>query len=54
MIKETIVGKKFVKNTIIEVVKVTKDGVIVQNKGDSTDQWLIVFDVFNKTYDELK
>ncbi len=49
-----LVGKKFVKNVVIEVVSIADNGLIVQNEGNSSDQWIVPYKVFFKTYVEKK
>lgn len=46
--------KKFRKNTLLELVAVSDDEeYLVQNEGDSSDQWIIPKETFESTYDEV-
>jgi hypothetical protein len=45
---------KFRKKTLIELVGITEEGYLVQNEGDSSDQWVIDSEIFETTYEKLE
>jgi hypothetical protein len=46
----SLVGKKFRKNAVIEVVAETETGYLVQNAGNPEDRWEVPKGVFEQTY----
>lgn len=48
-----MVGKQFRKKTIIEIVAEVSSGYVVQNLNEPSDRWVIDFETFNETYEEV-
>lgn len=48
----SIIGKEFTKKATITVLEKTTKGYLVHNTDNKADQWVIPFDVFEKTYKE--
>jgi hypothetical protein len=46
--------EKFRKKALIELVTFTPEGFLVQNEGDSSDQWVIDPDTFGTTYEKVE
>lgn len=46
----TFAGKLFRKTTLLEVVEERAGGLLVQNEGDSSDQWMISNELFASSY----
>jgi hypothetical protein len=46
--------EKFRKKALIELVTITPEGFLVQNEGDSSDQWVIDPDTFGATYEKVE
>jgi hypothetical protein len=46
--------ERYRKKALIEVVGLTPEGLLVQNEGDSSDQWVIDPDTFDTTYEKVE
>jgi hypothetical protein len=48
---EIIAGNLYRKNTLLEVLEITDEGVYVQNEGKTDDRWIIPTQTFLDTYE---
>lgn len=49
-----MIGKEFRKIATIKVLEKVETGYLVYDGKNENDKWIIPFDVFEKTYEEIK
>lgn len=50
---EQLEMKIYRKKNSVELIAVVEDGYLVQNQGNDSDQWTILKEVFESTYEEV-